>query len=752
MNLFSRFMGSIVRILILFSGVVVFFLATVSMVLSFPGWFLGLPMTLILWIRMLSESQPNVASDFRLLVTCVSFLGPLLIVLYHGKDAPQPNDRHELFVMPWFPRVLARLGLRPDDFRREEWESDEALSASLSKLNLSPETFEEIVGYEMLAASLRAKRRQPFLWQNLRKSVPIGRGWQFGFTVHLDRHCIDLSKGDYSEYADLHLFGREDEYRLTTLVMRREGQNSLLLIGDPGIGKKTFVHSLARKIREGDLPEFIHLRFLDLDLGEAVGEAANRGEDVDNAVRALFYEAAAAGNVVLVIGNIDAYLGGEPGRPNLAPIFSEFLSLPTFRVIGTIGTARYNALAHRDEQVLKFFESIYLREPDSSQTLHILLNLLVSAERDVPVFTWKALQSVVSLSGEYDWDVPYPEKAIDLMQETLLKWESEPDGPFVTPVTVSAFVSMKTGIPAGALGEEEKDRLLRLEEVLHRRVVGQDEAVRQVSEALRRARAGFGNPKRPLGSFLFLGPTGVGKTETAKALAEAYFGDEERMTRLDMSEYQTPDSVERLLGSSVSGEQGRLAGIMKEHPFSVLLLDEIEKAYPKVLDLFLQVLDEGFATDGFGKKINFRKSIIIATSNASSLLIGELMGHGTSAEEARNEVIADIAKNGSFRMEFMNRFDGIIFFSPLRDPELIQVVSFKLERLAERIKKQKNINVVFATDVPSLIVDRGYEAMFGARSLNRYIEDHIEDVVARKVISGEVREGGELMIGSSDLA
>lgn len=751
MNVFSRIMGLIVRLLVLASGVVVLALAAIVGVLAFPGWFLGIPVFLWLAFGLAIRGQLSVGESVAVLIAAPSFLFPLFVLLFRGEEVVLPRDRGELFRSEWFPRILARLGIASESFRPEEWETDEALSRRLSELNVPDETFDEIVSYETLAAELRAKERQPFLWENLRKTVPIGRGWQYGFTVHLDRYCIDLSRGDTSEYSKAHLFGRDDEFRLATLVMRRPGQNNILLIGDPGIGKKTFVHALARKIREGDLPEFGDLRFLSLDLGVAVGDAVNRGLDLDNFIRSLFYEAANAGNVVLVLENVDVFLGGEANRPNLAPIFSEFLAAPSFRVIGTIGNARYNALAHRDEQVLKFFESVYLREPDAGDTVRIMLNTLVPVERNRPLFTWKALQSIVELSGQYEWDTPYPEKALDLMQECFLRWQTEPDGPFITPETVAAFVSIKTGVPVGALAEDEKDRLLRLEDVLHRRVVGQSDAVRQVSEALRRARAGFGNPKRPLGSFLFLGPTGVGKTETAKALSEAYFGDEERMVRLDMSEFQTPDAVERLIGSSVSGEEGRLSGIMKEHPFSVVLLDEIEKAYPKALDLFLQILDEGFVTDGFGKKINFRKSIIIATSNASSLLISELLGHGATPEQARNEVIADIAKQGTFRMEFMNRFDGIIFFSPLGDDELAQVVSIKLERLSERIHAQKNISVAFAPGVPAAVVERGYEAVFGARSLNRYIEDHIEDVIARKVISGEVTGGGTLLIEDADL-
>lgn len=752
MNVFSRIMGFFVRIGVLVVGAVVLSIATIIGLLSFPGWFLGIPAFVWLSSALLLHGRLGTFESVVVLVSASAILFPLFVVLFRGKEISFPRNRAELFDVEWFSRISARLGVRPGSFVKEEWSSDESLAKRLAELNVSHETFDEIVAYETLAAELRAKEKQPFLWENLRKAVPFGRGWQYGFTVHLDRYGIDLSKGDDSEYSKSHLFGRDDEFRLTTLVMRRPQQNNILLIGDPGIGKKTFVHALARKIREGDLPEFGHLRLILLDLGVAVGDAVNRGVDLDNFIRSLFYEAANAGNVVLVLENIDIFFGGEAGRPNLAPVFSEFLAFPSFRVVATIGNARYNALAHRDEQVLKFFESVYLREPDAGDTLRVLLNVLVPTERYAPVFTWKALQSIVELSGQYEWDTPYPEKAIDLMQETFIRWQTEPGGPFITPEAVSAFVSVKTGVPVGALAEDEKDRLLRLEEVLHHRVVGQSEAVRQVSESLRRARAGFGNPKRPIGSFLFLGPTGVGKTETAKALAEAYFGDEERMVRLDMSEYQTPDAVERLIGSSVSGQEGRLSGIMKEHPFSVVLLDEIEKAYPKALDLFLQILDEGFVTDGFGKKINFRKSIIIATSNASSLLIAELLGHGATPEQARNEVIADIAKNGTFRMEFMNRFDGIVFFSPLDDGELGQVVSIKLERLADRIRKQKNISVSFDPGVVSAIVGRGYEPVFGARSLNRYIEDHIEDVVARKVIAGEVAEGGTLLIGEMDLA
>lgn len=752
MNVFSRFMGAVVRAAVIVFGIV-------SMLGSFAiglgvllFWIFSLPIFIFFAYQwMVRGGELWQAESVMLLLSFAGFAAALIAYARRLPESFLPRDRRELFASPWFPRVLGRLGIRKEDFRRSDWDTDTAFADRLAELNLTNEVFDEIVAHEAFAYERRMKRSRFFLWENLRKTVPIGRGWQFGYTVRVDRYAVDLSKTDYSEYSKFHLFGRQDEFRIASLVLSRPTQNSLLLVGDAGIGKKTFIHAFARKIREGDLPEFEQLRFLVFDLGSAVGDAMDRDEDVDNFIRDLFIRVASAGNVVLVIENIDAFLGGNPNHPNLAPVFSEFLALPTFRVIGTIGTGKHQELARSDEPALKFFETIHLREPEPEETLRIMLNILEPTERSGVICTWKALQSMVEMSGQYEWDIPYPEKAIDLCQETILHWQSAPDGYFVTPKTVAAFVSIKTGVPVGDLGESEKDRLLRLEEIMHARVVGQYEAVRQVAESLRRARAGFGNPKRPLGSFLFLGPTGVGKTETAKALAEAYFGGEDRMIRLDMSEFQSPDAVERLIGSSMSGVEGQLTGLAKAHPFSVLLLDEIEKAYPKALDIFLQVLDEGFVTDGFGNKINFRKSIIIATSNAGSALIADRLGSGATPEEVKKEVIADISKNGTFRMEFMNRFDGVIFFSPLAGGELVNVVTIKLAALADRIRKQKNIEVTFEDGVAQAIVERGYEPEFGARSLNRYIEDRIEDVIVNKVLTGTVNDGGRLVIALSDL-
>lgn len=749
-NFISRFLGMIVRLGVIAFGTVLLIATCCIAVILFLAYALS---PLCIGFGLISFFINPILGSGLLLFGAVGFLMALFGFVSRKQTEPETYDVTILKGRRWFPRVLARLGIDRKTLDASVLKDTETLVKYLEGLGMSRTLFEQAVRIEREAFERRDHKGRFWLWENLEKYPPIGKGWAFAYTPHLDRYVLDLSAGDPTEYGRYELVGRQEEFRVAKLILERPVQNSFLLVGDPGLGKKTFVHYLARKIRENAMAGSVigDARVLLFDLGRAVGDATSHDVDPEHYLRPLFHEAAYAGNVILVIDQIDLFLGGDPVHPNLAPLFSEYLALPTFRVIGMATTERYHALAKTDEQALKFLETIYLREPEPDETLAILLDNHERLERKRVVFTLAGLRSIVETAGRYDWEVPFPERALDLAQEVLLFFRERPE-PFVTPETVNAFVSLKTGVPTGAIGGDEKEKLLHLEELLHERIVGQEEAVKQVAEAMRKARAGFGNDKKPLGSFLFLGPTGVGKTETVKAFAESYFGDEERMIRLDMSEYQNPGAVEQLIGSRTLGLQGTLTNAAKEQPFSILLLDEIEKAYPKALDLFLQILDEGFVTDGFGERVSFRNMIIVATSNAGAPLIRSLVAENAPLADMRKQVLQEIVDKNLFRPEFLNRFDGVIFFAPLREDELKIVTKHQLERFALRLKKEKNITLRFAPGVVEAVVTHGYEPEFGARSVFRYIEDTIEDAVVKKVIAGEIVSGGEFLVSTDQIA
>ncbi len=749
-NFISRFLGMLVRLVVIIAGITLATLTLVGVVSLSLLYVFALP-SLVLGV-ILFMVNPLLGGWLLLFGifggVCV-FIGFLL-----RKQDDAPTSAIEVLRRKrWFERLLLRLGLEKKSLDASLFNDTTRFLAFLATQGIEQNTFEKAVTLEREQAKRRDQKRRFWTRENIGKTLPIGKGWCYAYTPHLDRYSLDLSSYDPTEYAHAELIGRQEELKVATIVLERPTQNSILLVGDPGIGKKTLAHHLARMIRENELlhTPLAEARVLLFDLGRAVSDATNQSSDKDGFIRRLFSEAYAAGNVILVIENIDVFLGGDVTRQNLAPVLSEFLALPGFRVIATATTGRYHAIAKTDEQALKSFETIYLREPDEEETLRIVARYFEQVERKRIVFTLPALISIVSQASRYNWEVPFPERAIDLAQEVLSYWQGVSDT-LITPATVDAFVSLRTGVPTGSIGGDEKEKLLHLEERLHERVIGQNEAVKQVAEAMRKARAGFGNKKRPLGSFIFLGPTGVGKTETVKALAESYFGSEDQMIRLDMSEYQGADSIARLIGSEEMGVPGQLTNAIKEHPFSILLLDEVEKAYPQALDLFLQILDEGYVTDGFGVKVSFRNTIIVATSNAGAALIKSELAAGKTMADIRQEVIDYVVEHNIYRMEFLNRFDGMIFFEPLKQEELVAVTMLKLESFAERLKKDKNVAITFASGVAEKIVEHGYEPEFGARSINRYIENTIEDAVVKQIIAGEVVSGGALHVALDDLS
>lgn len=746
-NILSRFLGMIVRMGVIVYGMV-WFLWNLVFGVSVVVLYTLTPIFLLLAL-IFSQTYPlwtmSIASGALLV-----FIRALLAwrVYYHrersGVDPQQAV---------WFPRALGRLGLLKQDIPRGRLAEQNVVTHALERLGVKPEAFTAACEVERRSFERRAQREDQTQWEFWKRTPPIGEQWIYGYTPKLDQYARDISVIDSSEYAHLIPFERESVLERMLLALGRPTGNNVLLIGEPGIGKKTIVHVLARQIREQALTEemLVKFRVLLLDVGQILSDGQANQHDPKDWLRTMLTEALLAGNIILIVENLDMYLNPN-GDYRVGDIFHEFLDIPASRLIGLMTPAAHHELTRLQVPVLKYFEPIQLEEPTAAGLRNILVNYFEPLEKKRVVFTLDALDEIIRAAEKYNWETPFPERAIDLAEETLLYWERDPKTPFVDVSVVNAFLSLKSGVPIGEVTIEEKDKLLNLEERLHERIVGQHEAVRQLAEAFRKARAGLGNEKRPVGSFLFLGPTGVGKTETAKALAAVYFGNEENMVRLDMSEFQTQESIHDLIGSTEGSDTpGRLTNLVQEHPFSILLLDELEKAHAKVLDVFLQILDEGFVTDAFGHKVSFRNLIIIATSNAGAAVIHQATTAGQSMQQIEKDLIQTIINERTFRPEFLNRFDGVVLFNALTHEEIVQVTSMKLENFATSLKASKDIRVIFPQDVISAIATRGYDPAFGVRSINRYISDVVEDRFVRMLLAGEVQKGSTVTLTLADL-
>lgn len=745
-NIISRFIGIIVRLVIICFGIalfiaVIFFGIVINFIwISAPLFFLFL-----FAFSIKGLINPFFSGGFVLgwiIFSIYCYLNDTKIVA--TEMGPDEFLKHKSF-----ERICGRLGIVGKRFPKEILSDEKLLDDFLRTRGLTQKDYQYLIRHEFLDEEKKNNSGRFWRLENLKKIRPIGMHWHYGYTVNLDKYCKDLSESDWTDYGKTELIGRNEEYEILKMILQRPDQNCVLIVGNSGVGKKTLIHSLARNIRIDEEKEIEDIRILLLDLGRAISDAINKGEDVENFMRLLFHEASYAGNVVLVIENMENFIGKEVNtfHPDISAVISEFLEVPTFQIIATSTTKEYHHLIEKHDQIIKYFEVIEMREPSEDETVAILLFQMQRYENKRIIFTYKAIKEIITNSGRYNWEFPLPERALDLAMNVLMFWEKKSAEQFITEKTVNDYLTLKTGVKHGQVEGEERKKLLDLEDTLHQQVIGQEEAINHVAEAFRRSRSGIGNSKKPIGSFLFLGPTGVGKTETAKALAKAYFGDESRIVRLDMSEFQMPNSIDRLLGSNQLNQPGRLVTQIKDNPYSLLLLDEIEKAYPEILDIFLQILDEGFVTDAFGEKINFTNTMIIATSNAGASLIKKMVEENITAEEIKEAIIDYVIENNIFRTEFLNRFDGVIFFRPLNDRELVSVVHLQLDKFARRVAKEKNIEITFSEDIIGDIIQKGYNPIFGARSVNRYIEDTVEGIIAKKIISGEAVNGGKIEIG-----
>jgi ATP-dependent Clp protease ATP-binding subunit ClpC len=755
-NMITRFLGSIVKSFVIIFGLIAE-LATVLVGFFVLILWIFLPLFLFFVINIFfsfsSGAYVLVAFDALCIMTTIFLVLISFRSFLAEKKFSPSSSLQNLASQDWFGKVWRRVGIDPAELDPKMLIDSESLKIQLRACDITPEEFQKIVAWESQHEAEKEIKKKFWLKENLYNTFSIGENWTYAYTVHLDQHATDLSQGDPTEYKNSKLIGRTQELEIFELILTRTSQNSALLIGEEGVGKRTFIHTLAEKIRKRTCPPYLlGKRMLEINIGEIISGLSSQGQ-IEDILRSMFFEATYAGNIILVIDNIGHYLQSQPKNAgdDVSMILVDFLRYPTFQVVGLATPAEFHENIEKKESLMKYFERVQMEEIDADRTLEVLLYNLRKFEQGQIVFTFQALREIIKLSDRYITDSPFPEKAIDLMEEVFVFWQQSGTDRFITPEIVDRVVSDKIKVPLGDMQDEEKEKLINLEEILHERVIGQEFAIKQIAETMRRARVGMASATKPIGSFLFLGPTGVGKTESAKSLAEAYFGDEKRMIRLDMSEYQGIESLDRLLGSVEINMTGQLTNKVKENPYALLLLDEIEKAHPSVLDLFLQILDEGWVTDAFGKKINFRNLIIIATSNAGSNFIKESVESGMEAQEIQAKLLDYVIRENIFRPEFLNRFEGVIFFHPLTKEEIIKVAQLQLFRYSAQLQRVENIDIQFDPEITSFVVEKGYDRKFGARSIDRFIQDKIGDKVVRKLINQEIRKGDQFVFKLSDI-
>ena len=640
-------------------------------------------------------------------------------------------------------------------------------------------------------------------------------------TPTLDQYARDLTQ--YAKDGKLDpVLNRDDEIESVIGILSRRMKNNPCLIGEPGVGKTAIVEGLASRIVDGAVPDTLEQkRILTLDLSGMVAGSKYRGEFEERIKRAL-RETKAAGNILLFIDELHTVIGagGAEGAIDASNILKPAMARGEIQVIGATTREEYRKHIEKDAALERRFQPVVIEEPSAVQTISMLKGLRSRYEEFHKVeITDAAIEAAVQLSERYLNDRYLPDKAIDLIDEASAKfhlqtvyaqsdrtqeYEKEREDLYeqkeqalvagdlervrellaaekklekkiekeeelkqeqrqkkdkILPSHIAQVVAKWTHIPVEQMEEAEKERLKKLDAILHERVVGQNDAVKAVARAIRRGRVGLKDPKRPIGSFLFLGPTGVGKTELSKALAEAVFGSEKDMIRVDMSEYMEKQSVSKMIGSPPGyvgyEEGGQLSEKVRRKPYSVLLFDEIEKAHPDVFNMLLQVLEDGHITDAHGKKVDFKNTIIIMTSNAGAnrIISPKTLGFGqakTSEEEYRKmkEGVMEEVKH-IFKPEFINRVDEMIVFHALNKENIKDITKIMLKQFAKRVKNQMDMELCIADDVVDFISDKGFDKDYGARPIRRALQTELEDVLAEAVLMGDISIGDTVDVSLS---
>ena len=583
-------------------------------------------------------------------------------------------------------------------------------------------------------------------------------------TSPLEEFGYDITKAAREDKLDP-LVGRENEIQRVIQILGRRRKNNPMLVGDPGVGKSAIVEGIAIKIAKGDIPPVLaDKRLISLDLGSIVAGTKYRG-DFEKRLKSIINEAAANPDVILFIDEFHTIVGagGASGSLDAANMLKPALARGEIQCIGATTMEEFRKIVEKDGALDRRFQKIVVERTDIPQSISILDKLKTNYEKYHNVeYSKEAIEACVRMSERYITDRCLPDKAIDVMDETgsMVRLNNQKKTAVVTAEDVASIISKMTGIPSGQIAESEGNRLMKMGDKLRSRIIGQDEAIDKVVRAIQRGRAGIKDPGKPIGTFIFFGQTGVGKTHLAKAIAEYLFDSDENMVRLDMSEYMEKFNVSRLIGAPPGyvgfEEGGQLSERVRRKPYCVVLLDEIEKAHPDVFNLLLQVMDEGRLTDSTGRTVSFRNTILIMTSNVGSRELDEYgsgVGFSTSVKnvQGNRKAVLEKAVRKAFPPEFINRVDEQVFFRPLDKDDIGRIIDIELKGLRSRIK-EAGFEISVTPSAKRFIAEAGYDPNFGARPLKRAIRKYIEDPVSERIISNRMfggKNSGKLKVGLS---
>jgi ATP-dependent Clp protease ATP-binding subunit ClpC len=545
-----------------------------------------------------------------------------------------------------------------------------------------------------------------------------------------------------------------------TILSNEQGINNVLLVGEQGVGVSTIVYKLAERfLLDKSLPSLNPKRVIMLNLSLIFSQDVT-GNTKDKArviLEAICKEVINAGNIVLVIDRFQDYVCTKDNAAliSVLDVLSSYLPLPNFQLILIVDHQGLANIVGFYPYLLNLVEKVEVREPAIEEVYRVIEGKIFYLERKYNEFiTYPAIRVIIECSGKYIPEKVFPKKATDLLTQVVADVAKKRKKRIIFPQDVYAVISDKIGFQVGPLGLGEKEKLINLEEMLHQGIVAQDQAIQEISNTLRRARAEIAIRKGPMGAFLFLGPTGVGKTETTKVLANIYFGSKEKILRFDMAEYQNPEDIVRLIGSETTS--GYLATKVRENPFSLVLLDEIEKAHYSILDLFLTILDEGYFTTPLGnKKISFINTLIIATSNFGYKIILNSFKQKREKnieidlDKLKKEIIDDSFAQAIFKPEFINRFDGVILFHPLDKNHLFQISGLLFDSLKKNLA-EKDIELIVTDEIRNKIIELGYNIIYGAREMRRVIQERVENPISMSLLRGEIEKGDRIEIDPRD--